>query len=145
MSSNVSATPTANQTSQSKRYPYARPRRATTRPTAKAALYGALQPKKRGNNFSLGSRQIPRITSTYKAGGKGIDFSSESTQVASSAINIDVDSVPESSKQQETAYVPLKLPKVIIPPVDPISFCFGKLSDVVSRADGIAVAKSVGI
>lgn len=120
--------------SPSKRYPYARPRRATTRPTPKARLYGALQPKKRGNNFSLGSRQIPRIASTYKPGTKAVHPPPESDPLASSAIDIDIDPALETTLQQEIAYVPLKLPRFRIPAVDPKSFCCGRLSDVVSLA-----------
>lgn len=142
MSPTLSSVTAPSQASQSKRYPYVRPRRATTRPTPKAALYGALQPKKRGNNFSLGSRQIPRIVSTSKPDAKVIDPSPESCPPLSSAIDIDIDSAPESTTQQETAYVPLKLPRLNIPPVDPKSFCFGRLSDVVSLANAMAAPDS---
>lgn len=114
----------------SKRYPYERPRRATTRPTPKAALYGALQPKKRGNNFSLGSRQTPRNVSTCKPKPQAIDAPLDTEKTASPTINIDP--VLASPLRQETAIVPLKLPRVKGSLVDPRTFCFGRLSEVVS-------------
>jgi hypothetical protein len=45
---------------------------------------------------------------------------------------IDIDPALEQSVEHETAYVPLKLPRVQIPRVDHQSFCFGRLSNVVS-------------
>lgn len=130
MSPTLQAPAVPVQPTQNKRYPYARPRRATTRPTPKAALYGALQPKKRGHNFSLGSKQTPRNVSTYKSTPQSMDVSPDTGKPATAAINIDP--ALEQSVEHETAYVPLKLPRVQIPPVDHQAFCFGRLSNVVS-------------
>jgi hypothetical protein len=120
---------------QSKRYPYARPRRATSKPTPKAALVGdpgarfPLQAKKRGHNFSLGSQQVPRIVSTAKPTQQGGPIAQQDSNT--SAITNFHHHQP--STPQSTTYIPVKLPRVKIPLVDPRAFCYGRLADVVSK------------
>lgn len=122
-------------TTPSKRYPYARPRRATSRPTPKAALVGEsgarfpLQAKKRGHNYSLGSQQIPRIVTTAKPANQTDDIAHQESITSMPSA---VDPTGQAPFAQSTAYIPVRLPKVTIPSVDPRAFCYGRLVHVVS-------------
>lgn len=137
MSSIVPASFTSGPTSPSKRYPYARPRRATTRPTPKATFIGEpgarfpLQAKKRGHNHSLGSQQIPRNVSTAKPKQQTEGMARQEPITSATTMTDPASAAPTN---QTTAYIPLKLPRVRIPPVDPRAFCYGRLADVVSKA-----------
>jgi hypothetical protein len=123
-----------------KKYPYARPRRATTRLAGpKTAITGEsgkkapLQAVKHRQNFSLGRQQVKQIqrnvsfSKPQKQGDMQADLH-EPPSTSLSCINERADVRPA---QGQTAFVPLKLPRVKIPPVDPSAFCYGRLAEVV--------------
>ncbi|KAJ9120788.1 hypothetical protein QFC22_002722 [Naganishia vaughanmartiniae] len=123
-----------------KKYPYARPRRATTRLAGpKTAVTGEtgkkapLQAVKHRQNFSLGRQQVQQIhrnVSFSKPPHKHGPMETDTYPPSSTTLS----SINERSyvkpTQSQTAFVPLKLPRVKIPPVDPSAFCYGRLAQV---------------
>ncbi|KAJ9105273.1 hypothetical protein QFC21_001640 [Naganishia friedmannii] len=122
-----------------KKYPYARPRRATTRLAGpKTAITGEsgnnapLQAVKHRQNFSLGrqqGQQIQRNVSFSKPQKQG-DMQIDSYPPSSTSLPSIDERADVRPAQGQTAFVPLKLPRVKIPPVDPSAFCYGRLAEV---------------
>ncbi|KAJ9121146.1 hypothetical protein QFC24_004820 [Naganishia onofrii] len=122
-----------------KKYPYARPRRATTRLAGpKTAITGEsgkkapLQAVKHRQNFSLGRQQVKQIQRnvSFSKPQKQGDMQTELYEPPSTSLSCINEKADVRPAQGQTAFVPLKLPRVKIPPVDPSAFCYGRLAEV---------------